>query len=582
MRVLVQKERTSRWLNLAVLTILIAIIAIDLSIYFKPGSGSAAEEARVAGVIEGWLKEQRKGGDGFRFWASGDVVEPTQFYSVRSWKVIHIEPFDHAIVEVDSLTEGGEAISKLWKIYLGIGPGGERLITRIVDGADSSPPSPVLAKRRESLLARKIRLEKEEAEAKLAQQIHREQEEAKVNLEGLSRKIRELESETERKLGGLTKSLDRQKVETDRQTAEQTRWLQRMAEQIDQTKRERVAANDRAKAVPRVGLRLVLPQAEDPGLNPARELAPGGPAPIPNDRGYDYFFKLGDDFYRGGHYKEAAVIYSDLIERYPNARTAYLRRGDCYGSMQDFDLAIADFEMAIRLMPKDARAHLARSWAHLGKGVTDLAMTDAQEALRLDPTLAEAHLIRAEGFARKGQPDQAKGERSEALDAFCRRGIASIDKRDYEPGIADLERVIRATPDHVEAWLWCAKGHYLRADFASAIKEFTKAIALEPNNKQGYNDRGAAYTQTRDYAAAISDFDRAIRLDPKFHEAYLNRGTARLAAGDLAQAVADLSMAIQLDRQSATAYRLRSMAYDRMGWAEKAAGDRRTAESLGR
>jgi tetratricopeptide (TPR) repeat protein len=585
MRVLVQRERNSRWLNLTVLTILIAIIALDLSIFFKrdrPDSRSAAEEARVAGIIESWLKDQRKGGDGFQFWASGDVVEPTQFYSVRSWRVIHIEPFDHAIVEVGSLTEGGEAISKVWKIYLGIGQGGAQLITRIVDAGDGSPPSPSLAKRQESVLARKVRLEKEEAEAKLAEQTRREKEEAKAHLERLSVKIHDLENETDRKLGGLTKSLDRQKVETDRQTAEQTQWLQRMAEQIDQTKRDLVAAKGRATPVPRVGVRLVLPQADDLDLNRVKEPAPAGPAPIPNDRGYEYFLRLAEDFYRGGHYKEAASIFSELIERNPSARMAYLRRGDCFGSMQNFDGAIADFAMAIRLMPKDPRAYLARSWAYLGKGATDLAMTDAEEALRLDPTLAEARLIRTEAFARKGQPDQAKAERSEALATFCRRGIASIEKREYDPGIADLERVIREAPDHVEAHAWCAKGYYLRSDFPNAIKEFTKAIALEPNNKQTYNDRGAAYTQTRDFSAAISDFDRAIRLDPRFHEAYLNRGTARLHAGDLAQAVADLSIAIQLDQRSDTAYRLRSMAYDRMGWAAKAANDRDIAESLGR
>ena len=79
----------------------------------------------------------------------------------------------------------------------------------------------------------------------------------------------------------------------------------------------------------------------------------------------------------------------------------------------------------------------------------------------------------------------------------------------------------------------------------------------------------------------MSDLDRAIRLDPKFQEAYLNRGAVRLYAGDLAQAAGDLSIAIGLDGRSAMAYRLRSVAYDRMGFAAKAADDRRVAESLG-
>ncbi len=390
MRVLLQKERNSRWLNLAVVLILVAMIAIDLAIYFRPDRGSGEEEARVASAIERALKEQ----------------------------------------------------------------------------------------------------------AKLAQQLSVEKEEAKANAARLLGKIDGLEKEADRKVGELARSLDRQKAELDRQTAEQTQWIARMAEQLDQTKRELAAANGRVRHLPRVGVRLVIPQADVQGL-------------------------------------------------------------------------------------KDARAYLARSWAQLNKGATDLAMADAEEALRLDPTLAEAHLIRTEVFARRGKPEEARAERSEALATFCQRGIASIDKRDYEPGIADLERVIREAPDHLEAHVWCAKGYFFRSDYPNAIKEYTKAIALEPNNKQTYNDRGVVYSQVRDFAAAMSDLDHAIRLDPKFPEAYLNRGAVRLFAGDLAQAAADLSVAIGLDQRSAMAYRLRSVTYDRMGLAAKAADDRRLAESLG-
>ncbi len=60
MRVLVQKERNSRWLNLAVVLILVAMIAIDLAIYFRPDGGSGEEEARVARAIESCQKEQAK------------------------------------------------------------------------------------------------------------------------------------------------------------------------------------------------------------------------------------------------------------------------------------------------------------------------------------------------------------------------------------------------------------------------------------------------------------------------------------------------------------------------------------------
>ena len=352
------------------------------------------------------------------------------------------------LVQVDSLTEEGDPISKLWKVYLGMGRDGARLITRIVDAADESVPPPFLAKHQESLVSRKIRREKEEAEAKL---------------KGLSQKINELEAETERKLGRLGDSLDREKQETGRRMMELVDWLQRMAEQIDRTKRELVAANGQVGPIRDVDPRLVLRGAKIARLPRVRilgpdrvQLGPQGPVPMPAERDYDYSLKQAEDFYRGGNYQDAAGIYSDLIERYPKIPAAYLRRGDCYAVLRDFDMAIADFGMAIRLMPKDPRAHLARSRAYLDKGAMEPALADTAEAIRLDPTLAEAHLVRTEVFDRKGEHDRAGAVRSEALTTFYRRGVASIIKHDYEPGIADLERVIRAVPDHAEAhvWLW--------------------------------------------------------------------------------------------------------------------------------
>ena len=96
----------------------------------------------MAGTIDAWLGEQQAGGDGLRFWVSSEVVEPTRFHGVRSWKTVHIEPFDYALVRVNSLTESGEPVSKLWKVCFGLGPDGTRPITRLVDAADESmPPS---------------------------------------------------------------------------------------------------------------------------------------------------------------------------------------------------------------------------------------------------------------------------------------------------------------------------------------------------------------------------------------------------------------------------------------------------------
>ncbi|MES5100584.1 tetratricopeptide repeat protein (plasmid) [Agrobacterium vaccinii] len=52
---------------------------------------------------------------------------------------------------------------------------------------------------------------------------------------------------------------------------------------------------------------------------------------------------------------------------------------------------------------------------------------------------------------------------------------------------------------------------------------------------------------TGDFAAALQDFDRAVALDPKMALAWGYRGLARARLGEIEKGVADLKEAARLD-----------------------------------
>jgi len=64
---------------------------------------------------------------------------------------------------------------------------------------------------------------------------------------------------------------------------------------------------------------------------------------------------------------------------------AYNIRGIAYWQKGDNDRAIADFDKAIELDPKDANPYYNRGLAYLKKGEHDRAITDLRKALTLDP-----------------------------------------------------------------------------------------------------------------------------------------------------------------------------------------------------
>jgi tetratricopeptide (TPR) repeat protein len=76
-------------------------------------------------------------------------------------------------------------------------------------------------------------------------------------------------------------------------------------------------------------------------------------------------------------------------------------------------------------------------------------------------------------------------------------------------------------------------------DYAQAIKDFSKAIELNPRDTYAYYKRGFSYLRIDDYAQAIKDFSNAIEINPSLAEAYYGRGVAFESLGYKDKAIAD-------------------------------------------
>jgi Tfp pilus assembly protein PilF len=108
--------------------------------------------------------------------------------------------------------------------------------------------------------------------------------------------------------------------------------------------------------------------------------------------------------------------------------------------------------------------------------------------------------------------------------------------------------------DYVERGL-----HYAKlGDHRQAIRDYNKAIELDPYYTTAYAGRGVAYFWLTDYRQAIRDFDRAIQLKPNFAMVYMARATAYLAMGDSSQVIDNYRIAAKLGDKKAQDF-LRSL-----------------------
>ena len=65
---------------------------------------------------------------------------------------------------------------------------------------------------------------------------------------------------------------------------------------------------------------------------------------------------------------------------------------------------------------------------------------------------------------------------------------------------------------------------FKKKDFSLALDFINKAIKINPNFAEAYNERGNALYELKQLQLAIKSYNQAIKLNPKYADAYYNKG----------------------------------------------------------
>ena len=131
------------------------------------------------------------------------------------------------------------------------------------------------------------------------------------------------------------------------------------------------------------------------------------------DRYSDCFQKIDiDQSIRGC----TEIIERGEREEGGNLAQAYKTRGNISFARGDYDRAIADFDMAIEVRPKDAEAYVKRGTAHVSKDDYDRAIADFDRAISLRPNRASVYTMRGHAHEKAGDKNQAIADYRKALE----------------------------------------------------------------------------------------------------------------------------------------------------------------------
>ena len=180
--------------------------------------------------------------------------------------------------------------------------------------------------------------------------------------------------------------------------------------------------------------------------------------------------------------------------------TVWFRKGQ-------FDRAIADFEVAVRLNPKDGaiRCNLGRVLHE--KGEFDRAIIEYTEAVRIDSRVTFCVNNRGEVWRLKGDLDRA---------------------------LADQNEAIRTNPKIALAYVQRGDTLRYKGDLARALVDYEHALQLEAEFVPALTGRGLTYEKMGDLARARVEFQKALASHHRLAKVDVHKAAQETAAAQLA------------------------------------------------
>jgi len=171
----------------------------------------------------------------------------------------------------------------------------------------------------------------------------------------------------------------------------------------------------------------------------------------------------GSAYYDKGEFDIAIADFNDALRGGPPSGAIFHNRGNAFRSKREYAKAIADYDQAIKLSPNEAYSYQNRGAAKAALGDLDGALADINQAIRLSPALPSPLISRTVIWRARGDYDRAIADGTEAIrlakasapvnvmtppgsvliSAYTHRALAYEAKGDYEHAKQDFAATLQ-------------------------------------------------------------------------------------------------------------------------------------------
>lgn len=300
------------------------------------------------------------------------------------------------------------------------------------------------------------------------------------------------------------------------------------------------------------------------------------------------YYRQAEDLQQDEKFREAIEFYAKAIDADPMFVNAYYKRGSSLLELNQYEEAIADFDVALDLSDyHDPSIYGKRGHAFRLLGRYEESISEYETQKQKDPTNAWPYHYIGMSFFEMGRYYQAiaswetyaerrVAEGDPRPDSYGRIGDAFMKLGIYDEAIRRFEMALeispnngnmiakrdearglsgRSTPasraensaDQRVDYFDLAMSNFESQDYEGAIDNLTKALDDHPDPHQVYIMRSIVYLAKESFGDALRDIDVAINIDPNYTQQYALRAEANYGLGNMEAFEADFAAARESD-----------------------------------
>jgi len=247
---------------------------------------------------------------------------------------------------------------------------------------------------------------------------------------------------------------------------------------------------------------------------------------------------LGDMYLSQHQWGDAAKVLDQYSKTAPTDFNAWFNLGVAYDHASDFDRALAAYNKAETINPKDPAVKNNIGRIYFKRGAYDDAVENLQAALKISPGFDDARL-------NLGLVLMAQEKWKDAADTW-KTYLLTLRDQLQAPGISAADKIAIGNrgEDAHSALALC----YMHAEmYADARDQYKKLLATQPNNEDAKVNLALCYYHTRNYTESVKLNREIIAANPKNAIAYNNLGVALEGMNRIGEAMDNYQKAVNIN-----------------------------------